>query len=79
MAAWTRGDLEEAEHCWTRYLDLSPDPVHRPTALYFRGECRLSRGDEAGASADLRWAVAMEIDSHYARLARRRLGEMPPS
>ena len=35
-----RGDHENGERYWSRYLELSPDPVHQPTALYFRGECR---------------------------------------
>jgi tetratricopeptide (TPR) repeat protein len=76
MAACTRGDHEAGEKCFSRYLELSPDPVHQPTALYFRGECRRQRGDTAGALADFRAAVAMNIDSHYARLASRGLGEM---
>ncbi len=76
MAACTRGDHEAGERCFSRYLELSPDPVHHPTALYFRGECRRQRGDAAGALADFRAAVAMNIDSHYAQLARRGLDEM---
>jgi tetratricopeptide (TPR) repeat protein len=76
MAACTRGDVEKGEDCWTRYLDLGPDPVYRPTAFYFRGECRRHLGEESKARADFREAVAMEIDSHYARLARHRLEEM---
>lgn len=76
MAAWTRGDHETGEELWSRYLDLRPDPVYRPTALYFRGECRRLQGNTPGAKADFREAVAMEIDTHYARLARRRLGHM---
>jgi tetratricopeptide (TPR) repeat protein len=76
MAACTRGDHEQGESCWSRYLELSPDPVHRPTALYFRGECRRHQGNPATALADFRQAIAMDIDSHYAQLARRRLGEL---
>jgi tetratricopeptide (TPR) repeat protein len=77
MAACKRGDHEEGEHCWSRYLELSPDPVYRPTAYYFRGECRRERGNASDAKADFRAAVALDIDTHYARLARRRLVEMP--
>ncbi len=76
MAACTRGDHEAGEKCFSRYLELSPDPVHQPTALYFRGECRRQRGDTSGALTDFRAAVTMNIDSHYARLARRALAEM---
>jgi tetratricopeptide (TPR) repeat protein len=76
MAACARGDHEEGERCWSRYLELSPDPVYQPTALYFRGECRRHRGDTSGAQDDFRQAVAMNIDSHYARLARGRLREI---
>jgi tetratricopeptide (TPR) repeat protein len=79
MAACTRGDFEKGEECWSRYLDLGPDPVYRPTALYFRGECRRQQGDSSGASADFREAVALKIDTHFARLARLRLGEMSHS
>jgi tetratricopeptide (TPR) repeat protein len=75
MAAWTRGDHEVGEDCWSRYLERDPDPVYRPSALYFRAECRRERGDRSGAIADLREAVAMDIDTHRARLARRRLSE----
>jgi tetratricopeptide (TPR) repeat protein len=76
MAAFTRGDHENGEDCWNRYLHLSPDPVYRPTALYFRGECRRHRGNSADAEADFRQAVAMDIDTHYSRLAGARLAEM---
>lgn len=76
MAAWTRGDSEVGESCWNRYLGLKPDPVNRPTALYFRGECRLHQGNTTDARADFHDAVAMDIDTHYARLARRRFGEV---
>jgi tetratricopeptide (TPR) repeat protein len=79
MAACARGDHEAGEKCFSRYLELSPDPVHQPTALYFRGECRRRRGDTSGALADFRAAVAMNIDSHYARLARRGVEEMSAS
>ncbi len=76
FAASTRGDHTHGERCWSRYLELSADPVHQPTALYFRGMCRRGRGDNSGALADFRDAVAMNIDSHYARLARHKLEEM---
>jgi tetratricopeptide (TPR) repeat protein len=78
-AAHARGDYEKGEDCWNRYLELGPDPVHRPTALYFRGDCRRHHGDRSGAEADFREAAAMGIDSHYAGLARARLAEMPLS
>jgi tetratricopeptide (TPR) repeat protein len=78
MAAWTRGDFDKGEDCWSRYLELGPDPVYRPTALYFRGECRRHRGDESAARADFHQAVSMDMDTLYSRLARRQLGEMAP-
>jgi tetratricopeptide (TPR) repeat protein len=77
MAAGIRGDYEQGEDCWNRYLELHPDPVYQPTALCHRGECRFQQGDTSNAKADFRTAVAMNIDSHYAGLARRRLREMP--
>jgi tetratricopeptide (TPR) repeat protein len=79
LAAHARGDHEKGKDCWNRYLELGPDPVHRPTALYFRGECRRHHGDTSGAAADFREAVAMDIDTYYAGLARARLAEMPLS
>ncbi len=78
MAAWVRGDHAEGEECWTSYLDLGPDPVYRPTALYVRGECRRSQGDTAGAKADFHQAIALHIDTHHARLAQQRLREVGP-
>lgn len=77
MAAWTRSDHEEGIDCWTRYLDLGPDPVYRATALYVRGECRRGLGDDPAATADFRAAVAEDLDTHYSRLARRRLVAAP--
>jgi tetratricopeptide (TPR) repeat protein len=76
MAACTRHDHAKGEAYWSHYLALSPDPVYRPTALYFRGECRWQMGDTTSARDDYRAAVAMEIDTHYSRLARRRLGQI---
>jgi tetratricopeptide (TPR) repeat protein len=76
MAACTRGDHEAGEDCWTRYLELSPEPVYHPTALYFRGECRRHLGDTSNAATDFRAAVALDIDTHHARLARRQLQAM---
>jgi predicted negative regulator of RcsB-dependent stress response len=76
MAACTRGDHEAGERCFSRYLELSADPVYQPTALYLRGECRRHRGDKSAALADFRTAVAMNIDSLHARLAKSRLEEM---
>jgi tetratricopeptide (TPR) repeat protein len=78
MAACMRGDWKSGEACFARYLDLSPDPVYQPTALYFRGECRRHQGDASAAIADCRKAIAMDIDTHYTRLARRSLEEMAP-
>ncbi len=75
MAACKRGDYENGENCWDQYLELFPDPVHQPTALYFRGECRLHLGEKSAAIADFRAAVAMNIDTHYAGLARKRLAD----
>jgi tetratricopeptide (TPR) repeat protein len=76
MAACARGDHPAGIDCWTRYLPLSPDPVYRPDAFYHRGECyrHLGRLDEA--RADYQAAVAMDIDTHFFQLARRRLSEL---
>ena len=75
-AAIERGDPEEGEDLLDRFLDLNPSPVALPTAHYLRGECRRLLGDTPGASADYRAALAPNIDTHHARLARGRLGEM---
>jgi tetratricopeptide (TPR) repeat protein len=75
-AACARGDHDEGEEYWDRYLALGPDPVNRPTALYFRGECRRHQGDLSAARADFREAVALGLDTHATRLARQRLREL---
>jgi hypothetical protein len=36
-------------------------------------------GDSVEAESDFREAVAMNIDTHHARLARRRIGELSRS
>jgi tetratricopeptide (TPR) repeat protein len=75
-AACLRGDHEEGVAYWTRYLALNPDPVYHPTALYLRGECHRQLGRLNDARADYRAAVATNLDTHHARLARRQLGEV---
>jgi tetratricopeptide (TPR) repeat protein len=77
MAAWSRSDYEAGIDCWTGYLDLAPDPVDRPTALYVRGECCRGLGDQPAATADFRAAAALGLDTHFSRLAGRRLVESP--
>jgi tetratricopeptide (TPR) repeat protein len=76
MAANERGDYHAGIDCWTRYLTLSPDPVYHPTAHYHRGECRRQLGRLAEARDDYQTAVALNLDTHYSRLARRQLGEI---
>jgi tetratricopeptide (TPR) repeat protein len=77
MAACARGDYNAGISCWTRYLGLSPDPVHQPSAYYHRGECHRQLGELANADRDYRTAVAMNFDTHFTRLARRRLAGFP--
>jgi tetratricopeptide (TPR) repeat protein len=76
MAACARGDHAAGVDYWTRHLALGPHPVFRPNALYHRGECHRHLGRLDEARADYEAAVAMDIDSHFSRLARRRLGEL---
>jgi tetratricopeptide (TPR) repeat protein len=76
MAAYARGDHPAGIDCWTRYLALDPHPVYRPTALYQRGECHRHLGRLDEARSDYEAAVAMNIDSHFSRLARRQLSEL---
>ena len=73
MAACARGDHHAGIDCWTRYLGLSPDPVHQPTAFYQRGECHRQLGQVTEARNDYRAAVATNLDTHHARLAQQRL------
>jgi tetratricopeptide (TPR) repeat protein len=75
-AAAVRGDHSAGIAYWTRYLALCPHPVHRPDALYHRGECQRHLGQLDEARADYQAAVALDIDTHFFRLARRRLGEL---
>jgi tetratricopeptide (TPR) repeat protein len=76
MAACARGDHAAGIDCWTRYLTLSPDPVYRPDALYHRGESYRQLGRFDDARNDYQAAVAMGLDTHFSRLAGRRLGEL---
>jgi tetratricopeptide (TPR) repeat protein len=76
MAAHARGDHHAGISCLTRYLALSPDPVYRPTAHYYRGECHAHLGHLTEARADYHAAVALDLDTHHTKLARRRLGEL---
>jgi tetratricopeptide (TPR) repeat protein len=76
MAAAARSDYQAGIDCWTRYLALSPDPVNRPTANYQRGECHHKLGQLAEAREDYRSAAAMNLDTHYSALARRRLADL---
>jgi tetratricopeptide (TPR) repeat protein len=76
MAACARGDHAAGIDCWTRFLALGPSPVRQPNALYHRGECHRLLGDLGAARNDYQAAVAMNIDSHFSRLARQRLGEL---
>ena len=76
MAACTRGDHHAGIACWTRYLALSPDPVYQPTAYYHRGECHRQLAQLSEAINDYQAAVALNLDTHFSQLARRRLGEL---
>jgi tetratricopeptide (TPR) repeat protein len=76
MAACIREDHDAGIDYWTRYLDLRPNPVYLPTAHYQRGECHRNLGRLTEARDDYRAAVAMNLDTLHARLARRRLGEV---
>jgi tetratricopeptide (TPR) repeat protein len=73
MAAYARGDPHAGIDCWNRYLGLGPDPVDQPTAFYERGECHRQLGRLTEARNDYRAAVAMNLDTYYARLAQQRL------
>jgi tetratricopeptide (TPR) repeat protein len=78
MAACVRGDHHAGIDCWTCYLGLSPDPVHQPTALYQRGECYRQLNQLTEARNDYRAAVAMNLDTHHARLAQQQLNRFAP-
>ena len=69
----TNGDHAAACAAWSEYLSGTIDPIDRPTALYELGECRTHLGDLDGARDAYRQAVETGIESHDARLARRRL------
>jgi tetratricopeptide (TPR) repeat protein len=76
MAACARGDHEAGIDCWTRYLALCPDPVYQPTARYQRGECHRQLGRLSEARDEYEAAVAMNFDTHFTGLARRRLADL---
>jgi tetratricopeptide (TPR) repeat protein len=78
-AAFARGDYAEGVGCWERALELNPDPIERVSVLYYLGECHEHLHDSRAAEAAYREAIAMEIDSHNAQLARQRLAELSRS
>ena len=68
-AQQTLGHLHDAEHSWSRVLELRPDDDE---ALAHRGEVRLSLHDWAGAAGDLERACSREPEAvdHALSLAR---------
>ena len=67
-AALALGEPVRAEEFLRAALDLGPDPVDRPALLLGLGQALRLRGDEAGAQAAWREAVA---DGHGTAAARR--------
>lgn len=67
------GDYGTALGAWEAYLGGKIDPVDQPTALHHIGECYERLGDPNRARDAYRRACDLGIDSHDARLARRRL------
>jgi tetratricopeptide (TPR) repeat protein len=72
------GDAAGAEPWYRAFLELDPEPVYRPQALYFLAECRQRQGDLAGAIALDREAASTDIGLLYERLARERLASYEP-
>jgi hypothetical protein len=76
-AALLLDDHALAEHLWLSFFDAGPYPGLSPTGFYYLGEARLGLGQVDGARVAFERAVALEIDTHHARLARRRLDSGP--
>jgi tetratricopeptide (TPR) repeat protein len=73
MAACASGDYLVGVKRWTLYMTQSPDPIYHPSGHFHRGECFRCLGQLIEANHDYRAAVAMNFDTHFTRLARRRL------
>ena len=69
------GEHDRSESCWTYFLMGTPLPIGEPRAYYYLGMCRLHCGDRPGAARAFRRATSRGIDSHFARLAERQLGD----
>ncbi len=78
-ACYALGDLTRCQEHWEAYFQTYPDPVFRPGALYYYGECLLASGDYHNAVVAWQQAVAMNLDTHHSRLAARRLRELQVS
>jgi tetratricopeptide (TPR) repeat protein len=75
-AAFTLGDFETSRRLWGQYRQGNPRPAYLPTYWYYVGECGSRLGHPAEARAAYQEAVASEIDTYHARLARERLAAL---
>lgn len=75
QAAMARGERDRARTLWQSYLDSGPDPVARPTALYYLAECYRREGHANEAQTYYHQAAESGIDTHHTRLAAEHLPE----
>lgn len=73
------GDGAKSRAHWETYLRGKPDPYNAPQAHFFIGESHLKDGDQKGAIAAYKVALAPGIETLYAGKARARLAELGAS
>jgi tetratricopeptide (TPR) repeat protein len=59
--------------CWEQYLEQKPDPVNRPTGLYYAALCHLKQGRTDSALSLLHQVIESGLDRYSVRLAQKQL------
>jgi tetratricopeptide (TPR) repeat protein len=75
-ACFVLRDWPLARSFWERYLELDPSPAFQPQAWYHVGECAREMADPETARRAYQKAIEPNVDTRYARLARKRLDAM---
>ena len=71
-------DYAQSRQYWERYLDARPDPVNLPRAYFYLGACHAQLADPRMAAYYYQQAVALGIDTYFARWSQQRLRDLAP-
>ena len=71
-------DYAQSQRYWERYLDAKPDPVNLPRAYFHLGACHAQMADSRMAAYYYQQAIALGIDTYFARWAQQRLQDLAP-